>query len=288
MRFAFIQEHRNDYPVQLMCRLLEVSRSGYYAWLKRADKPSERHKRQMDLVHKIRQVHQQSQQRYGSPKVYHELKALGEQVCENTVAKLMKQNGIYSIVKRRFRMRTTDSNHRYPIAANVLDQQFEQSVLNQTWCADITYIATDEGWLYLSAVMDLCSRKIVGWSMADHLRASMCVEALEMAVGQRKPKAGLLHHSDRGVQYACSEYQQKLSELKMNCSMSARGNCYDNAVMESFFKTLKAELVYQRKFATRAEAQSAIFAYIETFYNRRRRHSSLGYLSPQAYEESLN
>jgi transposase InsO family protein len=289
VRFAFIEEHRAAYPVEMMCQLLEVSRSGYYAWSARQDcQPCRRDQRRAELIEKILVVHAQSRETYGSPRVYQELKALGEEVCQNTVAKLMKEQGVRSIVRRRFRVRTTDSAHAHPTAPNLLERCFERELPNQAWCADITYIPTGEGWLYLSAVIDLCSRKIVGWSMADHLRAELCQDALGMALTQRRPEAGLLHHSDRGVQYACGDYRRMLEEKGLECSMSRRGDCWDNAVMESFFKTLKTELVYHRKFATRAEATGAIFEYIEVFYNRKRRHSSLGYVSPEEYETSLN
>jgi putative transposase len=289
VRFDFLHAQRGHYPLELMCELLLVSRSGYYAWLGRQGRePGPRQKRQMELTEKIWQVYEQSRRTYGSPRIYQELKAMGEAVCENTVARLMKREGIRSIVRGRFRIRTTDSSHDHPVAPNTLDRCFQWDLPNQAWCADITYILTGEGWLYLSAVMDMCSRKVVGWSMADHLRTELCLDALEMAVQGRKPSGGLVHHSDRGVQYACGEYRQKLAELGFERSMSRRGDCYDNAAMESFFKTLKTELVYHRKFATRAEAMSSIFEYIEVFYNRKRRHSSLGYMSPEEYEASLN
>lgn len=284
-----MHSQRGKYPLELMCGLLLVSRSGYYAWLRRLGRePGQREKRRMELVEKIRVSHEQSRSTYGSPRVYQELKAAGEGVCRNTVARLMRQEQIRSITRGRFRVRTTDSTHGHPIAANRLDRCFQRDLPNQAWCADITYIHTGQGWLYLAAVMDLCSRKIVGWSMADHLRSELCLDAIAMAARQRKPAAGLVHHSDRGVQYACGDYQAELAELKMVGSMSRRGDCYDNAVMESFFKTLKTELVYHRQFATRAEAMSSIFEYIEVFYNRKRRHSSLGYVSPEAYEAALN
>jgi transposase InsO family protein len=222
--------------------------------------------------------------------VYQELRAQGQQVCENTVAKLMRENEIRSVVKKRFKIRTTESNHAHPVAPNRLDRCFDQPLPNQAWAADITYVRTAQGWLYLAAVIDLCSRKIVGWAMADHLRAELCLNALDMALRQRR-SAGeeLMHHSDRGVQYACVDYQQLLGEHGITCSMSGTGDCYDNAVMESFFKTLKVECVYQQQqYATRQQAMTSIFRYIEGWYNRRRRHSSLGYLSPEAYEASLN
>ena len=289
MKFGFIQEHSREYPVAVMCELLEVSRGGYYAWTAcQGAEPGPRRKKSQELLEKIRQVHEQSRRTYGSPRVYQELKAQGQSVCENTVARLMRQAQIRSVVCKRFRVRTTDSSHRHPVASNLLERCFQRELPNQAWCADITYVATGEGWLYLSAVIDLCSRKIVGWAMADHLRAELCEEALEMAISRRKPEGELLHHSDRGVQYACEDYQRMLEQWGMVCSMSGRGDCYDNAVMESFFKTLKAEMIYQRIFATRAEAVGAIFEYIEVFYNRQRRHSSLGYKSPEEFETELN
>ena len=289
MRFAWIAGQRERYPLEVMCRVLQVSRSGFYAWQDRqGQEPCGRAKRRAELTAKIRQVHQESRCTYGSPRVYHELKARGEDVCENTVAKLMNQQGIRSVVKRRFRMKTTDSQHAHPVAANVLDRQFSADLPDTKWAADITGIPTGEGWLYLAAVIDLCSRRIVGWAMAEHMKARLCLDALDMALLRRKPEAGLLHHSDRGSQYACGDYRKLLEKHGITCSMSGRGDCYDNAVMESFFKTLKAELVYQREFATRQEAMRAVFEYVEVFYNRKRRHSSLDYQSPTEFEASLN
>ena len=289
MRFGFIQEHRQKYPANMMCDLLEVSRSGFYAWVGRlGEGPGPRQSRRTELVQKIREAYEQSRRTYGSPRVYQELKAQGQSVCENTVARLMKQEGIRSIVRRRFRIRTTDSAHRHPISPNRLDRCFQWPLPNQAWCADITYISTGEGWLYLSAVIDLCSRKIVGWSMTDHMKTELCTDALKMALSRRRAGRGLLHHSDRGVQYASGDYRQMLADAGIECSMSGRGDCWDNAVMESFFKTLKTELVYHCQFATRQEAMRRIFEYIEVFYNRRRRHSSLGYQSPESYEAALN
>jgi transposase InsO family protein len=289
VRFQWINDQRKHYPQELLCRVLEVSRSGYYDWKRRLGKaPSKRLQRRSELIEKIKTVHEQSRQTYGSPRVYQELKASGQSVCENTVARLMRKQGIRSIVRRRFRVRTTDSSHAYPMAPNRLDRRFDQKLPNQAWAADITYVPTDEGWLYLASVIDLCSRRIVGWAMADHLRTELCTQALDMALKARKPNEGLLHHSDRGVQYACGEYRGVLDDHAITCSMSGKGDCYDNAVMESFFKTLKSELVYHRRYTTKAEAKASIFEYIEVFYNRRRRHSSLGYKSPVEYEASLN
>lgn len=269
-----------------MCAVLQVSRSGYYAWRER--KPSARQERSQQLVAQIRQAHQASRQIYGSPRIHQELLAQGAACSENTVAKLMKQHGIRSKTCRKFRVCTTDSRHGHPLAPNRLNREFTREQINEAWVADITYVPTAEGWLYLAAVLDVCSRKVVGWAAADHLRAELVCEALENAVRQRRPAKGLLHHSDRGVQYACDDYQALLSRYQITPSMSRRGNCYDNAVMESFFGTLKTELVHPVRFATRAEARQTLFEYIEVFYNRQRRHSSLGYQSPHQFEVSLN
>ena len=273
--------------MQLMCQTLQVAGSGYYAWRKRLATVSPSRQRREKLVQKIQQVHQQSRGIYGSPRVHRQLLKQGEQVCENTVARLMKQRQIRSRIRRRFKVRTTDSKHDHPIADNVLNRNFQQSAPNAAWASDITYIPTDQGWLYLAAVIDLCSRKIIGWAMADHLKSQLAIEALEMAIVRRKPDPGLLHHSDRGVQYACGDYRDRLDEHAMVRSMSARGNCYDNAVMESFFGTLKNELVHHEQYATHEQARGSIFEYIEVFYNRQRTHSSLGYLSPEQFEASL-
>jgi transposase InsO family protein len=269
-----------------MCEVLEVSRAGYYAWTRRP--PSSQRQRREELVEQIRLSHQESDAVYGSPRVHRDLLAQGIQVCRNTVARLMKARQIRSKIKRRFVVQTTDSQHDHPIAPNHLNRCFNQDGPDRVWTSDITYIPTQEGFLYLAVVMDLFSRRIVGWSMADHLEASLVIDAMEMALARRSPAAGILAHSDRGVQYACDAYQKLLQENQMVCSMSGKGNCYDNAVTESFFGTLKTELVYHEKYATREEAKRSIFQYIEVFYNRKRRHSSLGYMSPEAFEASLN
>lgn len=270
----------------IMCDVLEVSRSGYYAWLRR--KPSSRQTRATQLADQIRQVHADSRQTYGSPRVHRQLRAQGVACSKNTVAKLMRQCGIRSKRTKKFRVTTTDSRHGHPIAANHLNQDFARQQINQAWVADITYVPTGEGWLYLAAILDLCSRKIVGWATAGHLRAELVSTALEMALLQRTPSGPLLHHSDRGVQYACDDYQKLLSQHDIEVSMSRTGNCYDNAVMESFFSTLKQELVHHEDFATRDQARQALFEYIEVFYNRQRLHSALDYVSPHMFEVSLN
>jgi putative transposase len=286
MKFAFIKEHLLSYPIRLVCRVLEVSRSGYYAWLKRP--ASARETRRAELAVKIREVHEQNRRVYGSPRVHRQLLIQGESVCENTVAAVMKDQQIRAKTKRKYVPCTTDGNHACAVAANVLDRQFTADFPNQKWAADITYIPTDEGWLYLAGVMDLCSRKIVGWSMDDHMRTGLVSDALQMAIIHRSPGEGLLHHSDRGVQYASDDYQHLLQSHKMEVSMSGKGDCWDNAAMESFWSTLKNEMVHHEQYATREQARQSIFEYIEIFYNRQRLHSSIGYVSPEAFEASLN
>lgn len=284
MKYAFIDEHRAQFPATRMCAVLEVSASGYYAWRQRPS--SRRAQENQQLLKRIRQSHDQSRQTYGSPRVHADLVAQGITCNRKRVERLMRLHRIQGKQVKRRRVRTTLSNHSLPVAPNLLNRQFEAEALNRKWTTDITYIATEEGWLYLAAVMDLCSRRIVGWSMDSTLCASLAQNALQMAIARCRPGAGLLHHSDRGVQYASGEYQGLLTGYHMVCSMSRKGNCYDNAPMESFFGTLKAELVDSRLYRTRAEARQAIFEYIEVFYNRQRRHSSLGYLSPAEYELS--
>ena len=271
-----------------MCQVLKVSRSGYYGWTQRA--ASDRQQCREQLLEQIKQVHHESRRLYGSPRVHAQLKKQGVEVCENTVARIMKNAGIFSRLRRRFIARTTDSNHVHAVAANVLDRRFEPKQLNSAWCTDITCVWTNQGWLYLAVVMDLCSRRIIGWSMAEHVKAQLCIDALTMALQQRRAGKGLVHHSDRGVQYACEDYQALLESRGMICSMSRSGNCYDNAAMESFFSSFKRELIYQRQspYATHAEARSEIFEYIECWYNRHRLHSSLGYMSPVQFEVSFN
>lgn len=290
MRYQFIRAHATELPVATMCRVLRVSRSGYYDWVDRPASP--RRQRQAQLTEQIRAAHAASRQLYGSPRVAAELKARGVRVCQNTVARYMRAAGIAGRARKRFVVRTTDARHEHAVAANALNRRFDADDWpkpNRAWCTDITCIWTgQQGWLYLAAVMDLCSRRIVGWATAEHLRAELCLEALDMALEQRRPAKGLLHHSDRGVQYACTDYQAALERAKIVCSMSRTGNCYDNAAMESFFSTLKREEVYQRTYATHAEARAAIFQYIEVFYNRQRRHSALGYKTPVEFEAALN
>lgn len=286
MIFAFINEHRGELPVAELCRLLGVSTSGFYAWLGRP--ASARERRREQLGEKVQHAFEEGRQVYGSPRVHRALLASGERVSRNTVAKVMRQQGMKAKTHRRFRVRTTDSAHGHPVAANTLDRRFGSAERPDTvWLVDITYIPTGEGFVYLAGVMDLCTRKIVGWSMAGHLRGELVCDALNMALAARRPGAGLLHHSDRGVQYACGQYRGILAAWGITASMSRVGDCYDNAPVESFWGKLKAEMVHHERFATREEARAAVFDYIEVFYNRQRLHSSLGYVSPQRFEDSL-
>jgi putative transposase len=286
VKYAWIAAHRGEFETAPMCRVLAVSASGYYAWSQR--KPGIRKQWRAELLKTVKRVHAESRGIYGSPRVFKELQDQGVKVCENTVARLMSAAEIRSKMVKRYVPRTTDSKHAYPIADNILDRKFEVTAPNRKWVADITYIETAEGWLYVAAVVDLYSRIVVGWSMADHMQTELVEDALRMALKRRRPGAGVLHHSDRGSQYACGEYRRLLAAYGLECSMSRTGNCYDNAVMESFWGKLKTECVYHEQYVSRAAARSSIFDYIEVFYNRFRRHSSLGYVSPESFEAALN
>lgn len=279
-----MEEHQEQWPVSVLCEVLGVSRSGYYAW--RSAQESARSQRERALVDEMKAIHaERFKGSYGSPRMQRELSARGRKVCKNTVARLMRKHELKATTARKFR-HTTDSNHSHPVAENVLNQEFEQAVPNAAWVSDITYVWTDEGWLYLASVLDLYSRRVVGWSMSERMTSDLVISAVQAALQQRCPEAGeLLHHSDRGSQYASAAFQNVLREHKITCSMSGVGNCYDNAAMESFFATLKKELIHQERFATRAQARQRIFEYIEVFYNRERRHSALGYQSPCRFEE---
>jgi len=265
-----------------MCDALEVSASGYYAWVSRPDSPAER--RRQELVGAIEATHAEVKQRYGSPRMTAELNARGYECSENTVAKLMSAHGVKVRMPRRF-VRTTDPNHRLPVAPNVLGRDFEPSGPNESWCADITYVPTREGWVYLAVVEDLFSRMVVGWSMAATMESRLVVDALEMALSRRRPGAGLLAHSDRGSQYASDHYQRVLASEGITCSMSGVGQCWDNAPVESLFGRLKCELGVE-VFGTRDQARAVLFEYLEVFYNRVRRHSSLGFVSPAEFERA--
>lgn len=283
MIFAFIQAHQQHWPVAVLCDTLGVSRAGFYAWQKRP--ASTRQQRRHALLVEIRAIHSEAKERYGSPRVAEELARRGVPCCVNTVAKLMQEHDIRAKSARKFRP-GTDSDHALPVADNVLDRQFDPQGPNERWVTDITYIPTREGWLYLAVVEDLYSRRIVGWAMAKTMTSRLVVDALQLAVQRRLPGHGLLAHSDRGSQYASEHYQGLLAQHGIICSMSRRANCWDNAPMESFFASLKKELVHHEDFQTRAEARASIVEYIEMFYNPKRLHSSLGYVSPAEYEQA--
>ncbi len=285
MRYAFIEEHQGAWPIAIQCSVLEVSRSGFYAW--RGREPSATQLRQESLTETIREIHMESRRNYGAPRVYRELLKQGHTCNQKTVEKYMRDADIRAKTHRKFRVSTTDSNHPHPIAENIVDRNFDPSQKNETWTADITYIPTDEGWLYLAVVEDLFTRMIVGWAMSGSMESRLVVDALEMAVQRELPGAGLVAHSDRGVQYASDHYQELLNKHDLTCSMSRKGNCWDNAPTESFFATLKKELVHHETYRTHAEARQSLFEYIEVFYNRQRSHSALGYKSPTQFAEAL-
>ena len=277
-----------QYSILALCQELDVSPSGYYAWHQRQTSPGPRALENQTLATQIKQLHKQSRQTYGSPRIVMELRKTGARHGRNRVARLMKQEKLCGRQKARYRVRTTDSNHDEPIAPNRLAGAPRPSAPNQIWVADITYIQTQEGWLYVAAILDLYSRKVVGWAMGEHLDTALILKALFMALLHRQPPASLLFHYDRGVQYASADYRSALTQAGLVASMSRNGNCYDNAAMESFWSTLKLELVYRRSFQTRSEARSQIFDFIEAFYNRQRSHSALNYLSPVDFELQNN
>jgi putative transposase len=279
-----IQAEKANFPVAFMCRMLKLSRSGYYAWEQRPEAPRAQADRSLKV--QIQAVHQESRGAYGSPRVYRELRARGHRVGRHRIARIMKEAGIAARTRRRF-VRTTQSNHGFRTAPNVLKRRFNPPGPNRAWAGDITYISTKQGWLYLAVVLDLYSRRVVGWAVQARMGQELTQEALEMALSQRAVGGQLVHHSDRGVQYAATSYRQLLKLHGIRCSMSRKGNCWDNAVVESFFSTLKTELVYPRGFHAmdHDQAKLALFDYIEAFYNSTRRHSALDYQSPIAYEE---
>jgi transposase InsO family protein len=286
VKFTFIRDHRSRYDVKVMCRVFAVSQAGFHAWLARP--LSNRAARAHQLAEQIRLVHEENYGIYGSIKVTRELAHRKIRVNRKTVAKIMNSLGIRSRVKRKFRIRTTDSNHANPVAPNILNRNFDQAdAPNKVWATDITYIHTDEGVLYLAGVMDLCSRKIVGWSLDSSMTAKLVTDAFNAAVLSRQVAFGLLHHSDRGVQYTSRVYRQLLEDHGVKVSMSRTGDCYDNAVIESFWGKLKCEMINHHRFATKAQARAKVFEYIEMFYNRTRRHAALGYVSPVQFEECL-
>lgn len=290
-KHAVIRRHRGEFSVVLMCRVLTVSTAGFYAAQRRL--PSARAARDEQLRVQIRTVHRQSRRRYGAPRVHAELKGQGERVSKKRVARLMQADGLRGRRRRRF-VSTTDSRHTEPVAPNTLDRQFAVETVRTTfggvdrvWAGDITFIPTREGWLYLAVLLDLASRRVIGWALATTVSHELAVAALRMALRQRRPMPGVLHHSDRGVQYASAPYRRWLAAHRVTVSMSRKGNCWDNAVVESFFATLEVELLQDAAWATRDQARRDIFEFIEVWYNRQRRHSSLGYRSPAQYEAHL-
>jgi putative transposase len=289
VRYACIRQHQDAYAVRLMCRVLRVTPAGYYAWRHRP--PSRHARRDRQLLVAIRAIHRRSRGTYGSPRIRAELRAQGQACSAKRVARLMRQDGLAARRRRASRV-TTQSRHDHPVAPNTLARAFSVAAvaarggLDRVWASDITYLATHEGWLYLAVVLDLASRRVIGWAMRSTLERGLTLDALRMALAHRHPGAGVLHHSDRGSQYACGDYQALLQAAGMACSMSRVGDCWDNAVAESFFATLKTELADHADWATREAARTAVFAYIEIWYNRERRHSSLGYQSPLQYEQN--
>ena len=284
MKYQFIAEHRREYPITTMCRVLEVSVSGYYAWSKRT--PSQHARSDAQLAEKVKVAFQVNRRVYGSPRVHAELRAQGIHCARKRVARLMREQGLFA-QRPRHRTITTQSEQDAPVAPNLLQRDFSADQPNRKWVADTTYIWTAEGWLYLAVVLDLFSRLVVGWSMAAIQDATLVVQALRMAIARRRPEAGLLHHTDRGSTYTSEEYQSLLRQEGMVASMSRTANCYDNAAMESFFHSFKGECIDGESFQTRAQARSATFEFIECFYNRTRRHSTLHYMSPLLYEQAM-
>jgi putative transposase len=291
VKCACITRHRGEYPVRLMCRVLAVSPAAYYA-SRYQGAPSARARADAGLLLHIRSFHRASHQTYGAPRVQQDLREAGFAVGTKRVARLMRADGLVARTPQRY-VHTTDSNHAHPIAPNLLERQFGLDdgtgvrAVNRVWVSDITYVPTREGWLYLAIVLDLGSRRNIGWAMRDTLEAELAVSALQMAINARRPPPGVIHHSDRGVQYACDAYRAVLTQHGFRASMSRKGDCWDNAVAESFFATLEWEVLMQNDFHTRHEARHAIFEYIERWYNPKRRHSTLGYLSPAQYEAQL-
>lgn len=282
MIYKFMAEHEHEFRIQRMCRVLGVGRSGYYAWCSRS--ASQRLQEDEVLLAKIQKEHQISRGTYGSPRIHAALQKQGVKCSQKRVARLMRLHKITGRKRQKRRLVTTQRDRGAIPAPNLLNQEFYALAPDQKWVSDITYIETAEGWLYLASILDLFSRKVVGWAMADHMEASLVEDALQMALQQRQPEAGLLHHSDQGRQYTSVGYQNRLANARCQVSMSRTGNCYDNAAMESFFGTLKTECATQ-PFATRAQARTAIFEFIEAWYNRQRLHSSLDYLSPMEFEQ---
>jgi len=281
MKYQFIYAHQSQFSLRHLCQVFCISRSAYYNWL--TSKPGKWAQENAELLKEIKIIHKQSRQTYGSPRITRELHKRGYSCSRARVARLMAKNKIYAKTKRKFKV-TTKSAHNYPVPADLLNQDFTADCPNKVWVSDITYIWTKAGWLYLTIILDLFNRQVIGWSMSPRLTAiTTTIPALNDAFRRQDPGAGLIFHSDRGVQYACHEFRNKITDYKMTQSMSGKGNCYDNAVAESFFHTLKTELVYFEKYETKEQAKQSIFEYIEVFYNRQRLHSALGYQTPVEY-----
>jgi transposase InsO family protein len=285
MRYQFIQAEKAHYPVNLMCQVLQVSRSGFYDW--RGRPPSQRAKEDQRLLVKIRAIHKASRETYGSPRIHDDLRDDGETCGKHRIARIMQENSIRAKTRKKFKA-TTNAEHHYPVASNLLNQEFNATAPNQRWTSDITYIETAEGWLYLAVVLDLYSRAIVGWAMDHRMTRQLVKDALIMALWKRGKVKGLLLHSDRGTQYASDDYHRLLKSNDITCSMSGKGNCYDNAAMESFFGTLKQELVHHECYTSREQAKASIFEYIEIFYNQQRKHSAINYLAPMVFEQQMD
>ena len=281
MKYRFISAHRETFKVGRMCKLFNVSRSGYHAWFKRPESRRERENRALEA--KIRVFHAASHGIYGAPRIHRDLTDDGIRCGKNRVARIMRKADIRSRTKKKFKA-TTNSRHNFPVAPNLLNQKFTVDTPDHTWVGDITYVLTNEGWLYLAVLLDLFNREVVGWSTSSRITRQLAIDALQMALDRRNPGKGLLHHTDQGSQYASTDYQNSLKEHDMICSMSRKGNCYDNAVAESFFGSLKSEWINHNRYLSRSEATQSIFYYIEIFYNRKRRHSSIYYVTPQEYE----
>lgn len=284
MKCELIKAEEANYPVQHLCRLLEVSQSHYYRW--RAGWRSKRQQKDAELIPVVQRIFEEHDGNYGSRRVMLDLQEDGLEIGRHRVARLMRENGLKGRIKPAFR-KTTDSDHEMPVAPNLLNQDFDVAEPDRVWAGDISYLRTTEGWLFIAVILDLCSRKVVGWAMSTRIDRQLCLDALQMALWRRQPGPRLIHHSDRGSQYTSEDYQEALKDRKIACSMSRRGNCWDNAAVESFFATLKRELFFGRPQACREVTAQAVFRYIETYYNRKRRHSSLGYLSPEQYEEQV-
>jgi putative transposase len=281
MRFAFIDAWRKTFPIHRMCKVLRVTSRGYRVWRRRPMSQSQRE--DMVLLAHIREQHKLSLHSYGRPRMTEELQELGFDVGHRRVGRLMRQNGIEAVRTRKYKV-TTDSKHSFAIAPNLLDRDFSATAPNQKWAGDITYIWTSEGWLYLAVILDLYSRRVIGWAVSNRMKRDLAIRELDMAVALRQPAKGCIHHTDRGSQYCSHDYQKRLKKHGFLVSMSGKGNCYDNAAVETFFKTLKAELIWRNLWSTRRKVEMALFEYINGFYNPRRRHSTLGGKSPLAFE----